>query len=76
VIQRLKELVERVEGWPKQAQEDAVASLETIEEEYFGVAELSADDIEALEQSAEDIRLDRFASEAEVREVFRSFQQK
>jgi hypothetical protein len=32
---KLKELMERVEHWPPEAQEEALASLETIEEESW-----------------------------------------
>jgi len=67
---KLKELMDRVEHWPPEAQEEALASLETIEEEFVGVRELSDEDRTALERSAEDVRKGRFANEEQVREVF------
>ena len=67
---KLKELMDRVEHWPPEAQEEALASLETIEEEFVGVRELSDEDRTALERSAEDVREGRFANEEQVREVF------
>jgi len=67
---KLKELMDRVEHWPPEAQEEALASLETIEEEFVGVRELSDEDHTALERSAEDVRKGRFANEEQVREVF------
>jgi len=66
---KLKELMERVEHWPPEAQEEVLASLETIEE-FVGVRELSDEDRTALERSAEDVRKGRFANEEQVREVF------
>jgi len=70
---KLKELLERAGTWPDDAQEEAVASLEAIEAELAGEAGLSADDRKALEASADDVRHGRYASESEVRDVFRRF---
>jgi hypothetical protein len=70
MITKLQELVRRAETWPKAAQEEAIASLEAIEQDYLEMSELSSDDIAALEESAEDVRLGRFATDAEVQEVF------
>jgi hypothetical protein len=70
---KLKDLLERIETWPNEAQDEAVASLEAIEVELVGSAGLSADDREALERSAEDVRHGRFADEREVRDVFDRF---
>ena len=67
---RLKALMNRIEHWPKQAQEDAVHSLLAIEEEYLGGDDLLPEDRAALEQSAEDVRLGRFADDEAVRETF------
>jgi hypothetical protein len=67
---KLKELMERVEHWPPEAQEEALASLQTIEEEFVRARELSDEDRTALERSAEDVREGRFANEEQVREVF------
>jgi len=70
MLEKLKDLLERAESWPEKAQEAAVASLAAIEEAYLGAEGLSAEDIEALAQSAEDVRLGRFATDAEMRELF------
>lgn len=67
---KLKELLARVETWPEAVQDEVVASIEAIEEEFFGVNDLSSDDVAALERSAEDVRHGRFATEEQVREVF------
>ena len=67
---KLKVLMERVEHWPPEAQEEALASLQTIEEEFVRARELSDEDRTALERSAEDVREGRFANEEQVREVF------
>lgn len=67
---KLKELLARVETWPEAVQDEVVASIEAIEEEFLGVNDLSSDDVAALERSAEDVRHGRFATEEQVREVF------
>jgi len=67
---KLKELLDRVERWPPEAQEEAFVSLATIEEDLAGAPELPPEDRAALERSAEDVRKGRFASEEQVREVF------
>jgi hypothetical protein len=67
---KLRDLMKRAEHWPEGAQEEAVASLQAIEEELVGLYELSPGDRAALERSDEDVRLGRFASEEQVSEVF------
>jgi hypothetical protein len=67
---QVKAILDRVLTWPPEAQAEAVASLETIEEEFLGSRELSADDREALERSADDVRHGRFATDKKVKEVF------
>jgi hypothetical protein len=66
----VKAVLGRVLTWPAPAQEEAVASLRAIEDEWAGSFELSSDDREALERSADDVRQGRFADEDKVREVF------
>jgi hypothetical protein len=67
---QVKAVLDRVLTWPAEAQEEAVASLQTIEEEFMGSHELSSDDRDALARSAEDVRRGRFATDEEVRKVF------
>ena len=66
---KLKELLERVATWPEQAQEEAVAALEAVEDEYVGLYELSPDDQKALEKSAEDVRTGNIVSESDAKQV-------
>ncbi len=66
----VKAVLGRVLTWPAGAQEEAVASLRAIEEEWVSPFELSSDDREALERSADDVRHGRFAEDYEVEEVF------
>jgi hypothetical protein len=66
----VKAVLGRVLTWPAPAQEDAVASLRAIEDEWADSFDLSSDDREALERSADDVREGRLADDEEVREMF------
>jgi hypothetical protein len=70
---QLKAVLDRVLAWPPQAQEEAIASLQTIEEEFLGSHEISSADVEALERSADDVRAGRFATDEEVKKTFGRF---
>jgi hypothetical protein len=65
---KLKELIERVENWPRAAQEEAIASLEAIE--GYVSLDFSDDDIAALERSELDMRSGKIASNKAAKEVF------
>jgi hypothetical protein len=67
---QIRAILDRVLTWPPEAQEEAVASLQTIEAEFVGSYELSVDDREALERSAGDVRRGRFAADEKVQKVF------
>ena len=56
-------------SYPVVSSDYAKSSLQAIKEELVGLYELSPDDRAALERSAEDVRLDSFASEGRVCEV-------
>jgi hypothetical protein len=70
---KLKELLERVATWPDAAQEEAQASLEAIEQDLSEPYVLTDDDRDALECGADDVRRGRFASDAEVKDVFNRY---
>jgi hypothetical protein len=68
--EQVKAVLDRVLTWPPEAQEEAIASLATIEEEFMGSHELSSEDREALSRSAEDVRQGRFATDDQVKATF------
>lgn len=71
---RLKQVLERAETWPEADQEQAADLLLALEAERAAASiDLSDEDLAALEQSAEDVRLGRFASDEEVEEIFRRY---
>jgi hypothetical protein len=74
--EQIRLMLDRILTWSPEAQEEAVASLQTIEEEFMGSRELSAEDREALERSAEDVRHGRFATDEDVKRVFDCYRHK
>ena len=72
---RFKQIASRVENWPEADQEQAADILLALEMERVLPADLSDDDVAALEASAEDVRRGRFASDQEVSEIFGRYRQ-
>ena len=68
--EQIRTILDRVLTWPPEAQEEAVATLQSLEEELLGAHDLSPADREALERSAEDIRQGRYATDEDVERVF------
>ncbi|MCW5697056.1 MAG: hypothetical protein KIS96_10045 [Bauldia sp.] len=67
----LKELLARVEDWPEDRQADLLAVLkEFVRQHSDPMPPLTADDLAALERSAEDMRLGRYATDAEMEALF------
>jgi ParB-like chromosome segregation protein Spo0J len=67
---KLKELIERVETWPAETQEEAIEILLSIEQARLADYELTDEDRAALARSAEDLREGRFAPDERVSEFF------
>ena len=67
---KLKELIERVQTWPEEVQEEAIETLLAIEQGHGGRYELSEEDRAALERSAEDVRARRFVTDEQISEFF------
>jgi hypothetical protein len=67
---KLKELIERVETWPAETQEEAIEILLSIEQTRLANYELTDEDRAALARSAEDVREGRFAPDGRVSEFF------
>jgi hypothetical protein len=72
-IDELNALMKRTADWPEEARHELVESMLDIEARYHGVYVTTKDDRAALEQSHDDMRHGRFASDADVRKVFHRF---
>jgi predicted transcriptional regulator len=70
VSNRLKELIERIQTWPEEVQEEAIETLLAIEQGHGGRYELSDEDRAALERSAKDVRAGRFVTDEQISEFF------
>jgi len=69
----IREIIERVPEWPQQAREELVESMLSIEARYHGVYITTKEDRSALNQSADDVRENRFASHDDAKKVFHRF---
>ena len=66
-----KKLLEQVESWPIEDQEELVQYAREIEARRTGVYRLSDEEREAIDRSLEDVRQGRFASEERIAEIFK-----
>lgn len=73
---KLAELVERARTWPEEVQQEAVATLQAIEEEMRRPYELSEDDRKAIDRGLADAEASRFVPNEEVARVFDRFRQR
>jgi predicted transcriptional regulator len=70
---KLKTIIERVETWPEEAQEEAVESLLAIEQELTEPYELTDEDRAAIDRSLDDLHHGRLASDEQVAAVFNRY---
>jgi hypothetical protein len=71
VAKALRDILQRVETWPEQAQEEAILSLLSIEQELADPYVLTDEDRVAIERALDDMRHRRFASDEQVSTAFR-----
>jgi hypothetical protein len=72
---KLQDILERVATWPAALQDEAADRLRALESEHQN-GDLSPEDRDALERSADDVRQGKFASDADVAELFSRFRQR
>jgi hypothetical protein len=68
--EKVESLFEQVVELPDEAQAELVASLLEMRAQQLGIYHLDDDDRASLARSAEDIRLGRFASDAEIEGMY------
>jgi hypothetical protein len=69
----LKDILQRVDTWPEQAQEEAISLLLSIEQELANPYILSDEDRAAIERGLDDLRHRRFAGDEEVAAMLRRY---
>ena len=73
---KLKDIIERADTWPEEAQEEAVQFLLALEQEYAEPYELSDEDRKAIDRGLEDMRQGRFATDEQVAAVFNRYRRR
>ncbi len=69
----INEIMARAAHWPEDAQDELLQSMLDIEARYFGIYVTNKDEQAALKRSEDDVRTGRFATETDLRKVFRRF---
>ncbi len=68
-----KKLLEQVESWPQEDQEELVEYARDIEARRAGVYRATAEELEAIDEAIAELDRGEAASEAEVRAAFAKF---
>ena len=66
-----KKLLEEVESWPEEDQEELAEYARGIKARRTRVYSLTADERAVLAESAEDVRVGRFVTDKEIAEIFK-----
>lgn len=69
----LRQFLDRVPRWPKEAQDELLRSMTEIEMRYSNTYQVNDQERAALERSAEDVRKNRFATDEDVDAIFGRF---
>ena len=67
----LKDLIKKIESWPKADQQELAAAVRDIEARRAGGYRISLDEREALERSQLDLDSARLASDERLKSIFR-----
>lgn len=70
---KLKELFQRAESWPKEAQERLIRAADAIEAEQDAVYRPTRDELHAIDEGLEQFERGEMASAAEVEAAFAKF---
>ena len=68
--EKVESLIRQAAELPDEAQAELVQSLVEMRSQHLGIYHLNDDERDALARSAEDVRLDRFASDEEIEQLF------
>jgi hypothetical protein len=66
----IKKLLEQVESWPQEDQEELAEAAREIEARRHGVYQLTHDERAAIAEGLADARAGRFASDDEINAIF------
>jgi hypothetical protein len=68
-----EQILDRIAGWPKEAQAELIQSMMEIEEKYVGLYRLSDDERAAVKRGLDEMRRGEFASEEQVTAIFQRY---
>jgi hypothetical protein len=71
MIAVMKKLLEEVENWPPEDQEELAQFAREIQERRAAMYALREDERSGIERGLEDVRAGRFASDADIAAIFR-----
>ncbi len=69
----LETLLERIDAWPEEAQEELIRSVIEIEAKHVGLHHLSDEERAAVRRGLEEMRQGKFATDEEVAAVFNRY---
>jgi len=69
----LETLLERIDAWPEEAQEELIRSVIEIEAKHVGLHRLSDEERAAVRRGLEEMRQGKFATDEEVAAVFNRY---
>jgi hypothetical protein len=69
----LETLLERIDAWPEEAQEELIRSVIEIEAKHVGLHHLSDEERAAVRRGLEEMRQGKFATDDEVAAVFNRY---
>jgi predicted transcriptional regulator len=70
---KLKDIIDRVEAWPAEAQEELAQIALEIEAQLKEDQPLSPEDLEAIDRGLDDLRHGRLATDEQVTAVFNRY---
>lgn len=73
MIKKLKDLLEKAQAWPEEAQEELVAYGRELESAMSGEYHATPEELAGIDRGLSASRAGKFATDEEVREAFAKF---
>ncbi len=73
---KLKDILQRAEAWPAEAQEELMEIALEIEAQLGGTYDATADELKAIDRGLRDAAEGRFATDEQVKKVFAKYRRK
>jgi len=73
---KLKDILQRAEAWPAEAQEELMEIALEIEAQRGGTYDATPDELKAIDRGLRDAAEGRFATDEQVKKVFAKYRRK